>query len=222
MDLDFDDGDPSNHTSHLNDQLGRLQDTSRDLYQGQAQGQLSTSIPNHSRTLSALSNPTDQLNHTQTLAAPQLQGGLQGYPDPNLSARTLTPPQINVSATSLGDLGLNLDLDSTNGYFGASGYASLQPSAFSPSSLPTIAPDMAYNSVGQLPASADLGQSGVYNTANSLSPEPGKLGAAQAQAQAREGRPHRRGYQACQSCRDRKVKCDLGSELHNSRSHMHY
>ncbi|KIV87888.1 hypothetical protein PV11_03405 [Exophiala sideris] len=63
---------------------------------------------------------------------------------------------------------------------------------------------MAYNHLGQLSA-ADLARSGAFKS-DSLSPDPSNNDATQA-----DNRPHRRGYQACQRCRERKVKCDLGS-----------
>lgn len=60
---------------------------------------------------------------------------------------------------------------------------------------------MAYQ-INQQPAN-DQSNTHVYQ--ESSSPEPrGNQGAAE--------KPHRRGYQACQNCRSRKVKCDLGSE----------
>jgi hypothetical protein len=201
MDHEFVYEDPSSQTNYVNDQLARIPNIPRDLYQVQAP----TGIPNHRRTLSALSNSSDYFKLNQTPVAPQ--GGLQGYrqlsvpPPPH---HLQTQLETGATSSSFGDLNLG-----SNGYFGASEYPPLQPSLFSPPSVPTTVPGMAYNSVaGQLP-SADLGQSNVYST-SSQSPEPGRLGASQ----ARDVRPHRRGYQACQSCRDRKVKCDLGSELH--------
>jgi hypothetical protein len=71
----------------------------------------------------------------------------------------------------------------------------------SPQTVPSQA--MAYTLPG-----ADIGQTGFYNNVSSASPEPSEA----ASAQPNENRaPHRRGYQACQRCRERKVKCDLGS-----------
>lgn len=73
-------------------------------------------------------------------------------------------------------------------------------------SLATEAPfPMAYSASGQF---ANLAQSSTYQnvTDDSLSPEASDGGPRDAQRG-----PHRRGYQACQRCRERKVKCDLGS-----------
>ncbi|KIX92403.1 uncharacterized protein Z520_11878 [Fonsecaea multimorphosa CBS 102226] len=79
-------------------------------------------------------------------------------------------------------------------------------SAFQPVAPPysSALPAMAYNAHPQLPAN-----NGIHSNTfkNSSSPEPDESNAVQ----PREGRPHRRGYQACQRCRERKVKCDLGS-----------
>ena len=60
---------------------------------------------------------------------------------------------------------------------------------------------MAYNSHPPLPANNSVD---AHAYKNSSSPEPGNNQGAQ-------GKPHRRGYQACQNCRNRKVRCDLGS-----------
>ncbi|KIW64770.1 hypothetical protein PV04_09680 [Phialophora macrospora] len=60
---------------------------------------------------------------------------------------------------------------------------------------------MAYNAHQQLPVN---GLTNVHAYKASSSPEPGDGHGA-------HGKPHRRGYQACQNCRSRKVKCDLGS-----------
>ncbi|EXJ84001.1 hypothetical protein A1O3_04668 [Capronia epimyces CBS 606.96] len=64
---------------------------------------------------------------------------------------------------------------------------------------------MGYNSTSQLSGSGPTGSADYKN--ESLSPESSDPTGAL----ARDGRPHRRGYQACQRCRERKVKCDLGS-----------
>jgi hypothetical protein len=48
-----------------------------------------------------------------------------------------------------------------------------------------------------------------YNNAPSASPEPSEAASGTANE---KGAPYRRGYQACQRCRDRKVRCDLGSK----------
>lgn len=50
-----------------------------------------------------------------------------------------------------------------------------------------------------MPASQGQRESTVYSQGRSPSPRP---------AQSTQ---HRRGYQACDPCRQRKVKCDLGS-----------
>jgi hypothetical protein len=61
---------------------------------------------------------------------------------------------------------------------------------------------MAYNGQSVQPAHS----SAVQGYTATSSPEPNE-----GQQNAQE-KPHRRGYQACQNCRSRKVKCDLGSE----------
>jgi hypothetical protein len=67
---------------------------------------------------------------------------------------------------------------------------------------------MTYHHSGQFHG-ADLAHSGLYKT-DSYSPEPvGDNATDGASAESRQ--QHRRGYQACQRCRERKVKCDLGS-----------
>lgn len=65
---------------------------------------------------------------------------------------------------------------------------------------------MGYNAGGQLSGSS-LTDSSLYKN-ESASPDSSDPTASL----PRDGRPHRRGYQACQRCRERKVKCDLGSE----------
>lgn len=97
----------------------------------------------------------------------------------------------------------------SHGYFGASDPSHLS-TLFPPLPQPTALPGMAYTPSGQLSV-ADLARSSAYNH-DSLSPDPSESNAAQ----GRDGRPHRRGYQACQRCRERKVKCDLGSMPHPS------
>lgn len=95
-----------------------------------------------------------------------------------------------------------------HGYLGASGVAQPHTTVISHHLQPVYAQNMAYNYPGQVPA-ADLAHAGLYK-ADSYSPEPGAEGATQSRA---DNRPqHRRGYQACQRCRERKVKCDLGSK----------
>ncbi len=84
-----------------------------------------------------------------------------------------------------------------DGYLGAA--SSLQLTASSPSSP---WPGMAYNAHQQMPLN-DSTDAHAYKT--SSSPEA-------ADNHGDLGKPHRRGYQACQNCRSRKVKCDLGSE----------
>ncbi|KAJ4505141.1 zinc finger transcriptional activator [Exophiala dermatitidis] len=64
---------------------------------------------------------------------------------------------------------------------------------------------MGYNAGGQLSGSS-LTDSSLYKN-ESASPDSSDPTASL----PRDGRPHRRGYQACQRCRERKVKCDLGS-----------
>ncbi|OAP62580.1 hypothetical protein AYL99_01807 [Fonsecaea erecta] len=118
-------------------------------------------------------------------AAPVVGHGLgpvQLQPQPNYSPLGLAPP---------------------DGYLGV-GIATLP--AFQAAAPPysSALPAMAYNAHIQLPANNVI-QSNSFK--NSSSPEPADATAAQ----PREGRPHRRGYQACQRCRERKVKCDLGS-----------
>lgn len=74
-----------------------------------------------------------------------------------------------------------------------------------------IAMAMAYTASSQF--SPELVRTDSYSK-DSSSPEP-----AGSESQPRDGRdgrgPHRRGYQACQRCRERKVKCDLGSTSHS-------
>ncbi|KIW33165.1 uncharacterized protein PV07_00036 [Cladophialophora immunda] len=96
-----------------------------------------------------------------------------------------------------------LGLAPPDGYLGV-GVATL--SAFQPAAphYSSALPAMAYNAHPQLPTTSVIHPNTFKN---SSSPEPGDLHAAQ----PREGKPHRRGYQACQRCRERKVKCDLGS-----------
>jgi len=91
------------------------------------------------------------------------------------------------------------------GYFGAS--ATFQPQTLQQIPIPAAMPAMAYNPPNQLPTS-DLARSAGFKSTASSSPEPSES----ISAQPRESRPHRRGYQACQRCRERKVKCDLGSK----------
>lgn len=103
----------------------------------------------------------------------------------------------------------SLSVSQVDGYFGASGTSLPHISAFQPLQPPSAGPTMAYNPSSQPSAVAGVGNpNNAYKT--SSSPEP----ADPSSAQAREARPHRRGYQACQRCRERKVKCDLGSMLH--------
>ncbi|EXJ78890.1 hypothetical protein A1O1_09292 [Capronia coronata CBS 617.96] len=64
---------------------------------------------------------------------------------------------------------------------------------------------MGYNAASQLSGAGLTGSTAYKN--ESLSPESSDPTATL----PRDGRPHRRGYQACQRCRERKVKCDLGS-----------
>lgn len=93
------------------------------------------------------------------------------------------------------------------GYFGAADFHQPQLSPFQRPYLPTTTvPSMGYKAAGQLSGSGSSGSAGYKN--ESMSPESSDPTAGV----AREGRPHRRGYQACQRCRERKVKCDLGSE----------
>ncbi|KAJ9634485.1 uncharacterized protein PV06_10613 [Exophiala oligosperma] len=94
-----------------------------------------------------------------------------------------------------------------HGYLGASGVAQPQTAVIFNQLQPVYAQNMAYNYPGQVPA-PDLAHAGLYK-ADSYSPEPGSDNATQSR---NDNRPqHRRGYQACQRCRERKVKCDLGS-----------
>ena len=66
---------------------------------------------------------------------------------------------------------------------------------------------MAYTASSQF--SPELARTESYSK-DSSSPEPPGF-----ESQPRDSRgPHRRGYQACQRCRERKVKCDLGSMSH--------
>jgi hypothetical protein len=92
-----------------------------------------------------------------------------------------------------------LGFPAPNGYLGVPNHTAFQPTAYSP---PGSWPAMAYNAHQQLPLN-DLTNVHAYKA--SSSPEPGDSHGAQ-------GKPHRRGYQACQNCRSRKVKCDLGSK----------
>ncbi|KIW21589.1 hypothetical protein PV08_02169 [Exophiala spinifera] len=94
-----------------------------------------------------------------------------------------------------------------HGYLGASGVVQPQTAVISHHLRPVYAQNMAYSYPGQVPA-ADLAHAGLYK-ADSYSPEPGADSTTQSRT---DNRPqHRRGYQACQRCRERKVKCDLGS-----------
>lgn len=130
------------------------------------------------------------------------QASVSGSGNESLSLATGTAP-----TTRLGGFPPPQELNPLlNGYFGA-----LEPhppsSVIAPQHRATLAPTaMAYNHLGQLSA-ADLARSGVFKS-DSLSPEPPDNDATQARS---DTRPHRRGYQACQRCRERKVKCDLGS-----------
>ena len=63
---------------------------------------------------------------------------------------------------------------------------------------------MAYNIQPQLSANS---LNHAHAIQDSSSPEANDSQDGQGQ-----GKPHRRGYQACQNCRSRKVKCDLGSK----------
>lgn len=83
------------------------------------------------------------------------------------------------------------------GYLGAASLSQLPAN-----SPPDPWPVMAYNAHQQLPLN-DSSDSHAYKA--SPSPEA-------ADNHGALGKPHRRGYQACQNCRSRKVKCDLGSE----------
>lgn len=88
-----------------------------------------------------------------------------------------------------------------DGYFGVTNLQTFQPTVKSP---PGTWPAMAYNG-HQHYSTNNL--SNTHNYKASSSPEPGESNGAQ-------GKPHRRGYQACDGCRARKVKCDLGSKSH--------
>ena len=95
-----------------------------------------------------------------------------------------------------------------HGYLGASDLVRPPSTVLAQQLLPLDASAMAYNHSGQFPG-ADLAHSGLYKT-DSFSPEPAGDNATQG-ASAESRQQHRRGYQACQRCRERKVKCDLGS-----------
>ncbi|KAK5264967.1 zinc finger transcriptional activator [Exophiala xenobiotica] len=97
---------------------------------------------------------------------------------------------------------------SINGYLGASDIVQPPSTALTQQLLPLDAPAMTYNHSGQFHG-ADLAHSGLYKT-DSYSPEPAGDNATDG-GSAESRQQHRRGYQACQRCRERKVKCDLGS-----------
>ncbi|OAG44442.1 hypothetical protein AYO21_01438 [Fonsecaea monophora] len=99
---------------------------------------------------------------------------------------------------------LPLGIAPPDGYLGV-GVATLSPSQATAPPFGSALPAMAYNAHPQLPSNNAI-HSNTFK--DSTSPEPSDNNATQV---PREGKPHRRGYQACQRCRERKVKCDLGS-----------
>ena len=117
----------------------------------------------------------------------------------------LAPPHTPASASTAAELGLGQyqhrsppKLPAPTGYLGH-GVGSAFPTANSPTGS---WPAMAYPALQQLPPN-DLNDTHAYKA--SSSPEPRDSHGA-------PDKPHRRGYQACQNCRSRKVKCDLGSK----------
>ncbi|EXJ65909.1 uncharacterized protein A1O5_10885 [Cladophialophora psammophila CBS 110553] len=120
-------------------------------------------------------------------------------PQPALLTQLVQPSQPQPVVPLVPPLGLA----PPDGYLGV-GVATL--SAFEPVGplISSALPAMAYSAHPQLPASTAV-HANTFKS--SSSPEPSDFNVAQ----PREGRSHRRGYQACQRCRERKVKCDLGS-----------
>ncbi|KIX08780.1 uncharacterized protein Z518_03437 [Rhinocladiella mackenziei CBS 650.93] len=141
-------------------------------------------------------------SENQQQRRPSPQGSFAG----NIMPSALPLGRKASTAGVTGDaLGLYQHQPDPSGYFGASELSQHHPSTFPPPFLPTTAPAMAYSPPVQLPAPS-LAPTVVYNHLSS-SPEPTEP----VPPPAPSNRPHRRLYQACQSCRERKVKCDLGS-----------
>lgn len=65
-----------------------------------------------------------------------------------------------------------------------------------------------------LPTQAEIGHLFENMGDSSVGRDPGKSQSPTPQ--------HRRGYQACDPCRKRKVKCDLGSKISDLSSHLGY
>ncbi|KAJ9604202.1 zinc finger transcriptional activator [Cladophialophora chaetospira] len=133
-----------------------------------------------------------QLQQQQAALGPVLVGDFASPRlDVNASMRGITPRFAPPSSSGAAVAGQFVE---SPGYLGVVQLSS----QFDPASSRLA---MAYHA-HQQPATNDLNDTRAYKA--SSSPEPkGSHGAPD--------KPHRRGYQACQNCRSRKVKCDLGS-----------
>lgn len=126
------------------------------------------------------------------------------------------PPSLSTAGLSVGLNPIGSHSTSPTGYFGlvntpstiaTTPLLSHSPPLPASASASATAAEMSYASSGQF---VPLAQPNNYHKPidDSLSPEPSDPGTLDGQRN-----PHRRGYQACQRCRERKVKCDLGSML---------
>lgn len=141
-------------------------------------------------------------------------GQLMQPPPPR--AAVGNPPSLSTAGSSVGLNPIGSHSTSSAGYFGLvdtrSTIATTPLLSHSPP-LPASAPasataaEMSYASSGQFVPRAQPNNhhKPIDDSLSPEAPEPGTLDG--------QRHPHRRGYQACQRCRERKVKCDLGSML---------